>query len=127
MSAEFVFLIKAAERPVSLAELLSYLDGEDRVAGRQQNRKLTMGCTILARPRRLMTRSMPVIFKCATITVSQRGVHRYLGPVVAVKDVVRRLLRRLEYQPPRCLGHVRLPVAIVGQSMLGPPGQRAGK
>src|SRR5437763_6651951 len=49
-----------------------------------------------------------------------------LGPVVAVADVVQRYFVALNVGP-RFLGHVRLPVAIVGRRKRQPPDEHAAK
>src|SRR5438067_10532939 len=49
-----------------------------------------------------------------------------LGPVVAVADVVQRYFVALNVGP-RFLGHIRLPVAVVGRRKRQPPDEHAAK
>src|SRR5207253_645067 len=117
--------VEPADSRVGLAKLLARLDGE---AQRRRVRELETGDG-MRDPGRAPVIDREVDTRDLREThgarLPMRGVVG-LGPVVAVAYVVQRYFVPLNVGP-RFLGHVRLPVAIVGRKKRQPPYEHAGK
>src|SRR6266550_6860766 len=122
---EFELPVKPADGRVGLAKLLARLDGE---AERRRVSELEAG-NGMRDPGRAPVIDRQVdacdLRDAHRARLPMRGVFG-LGPVVAVAYVVQRYFVALNVSP-RFLGHVRLPVAIVGRRKRQPPDEHAGK
>src|SRR6266704_1003111 len=117
--------VEPADSGVGLAKLLARLDGEAE-RRRVSELKADDGMRYPGRT--------PVIDRevdagdlrdAHSTRLPMRGVVG-LGPVIAVADVVQRYFVALNFGP-RFLGHIRLPVTIVGRRKRQPPDEHATK
>src|SRR5260370_4891536 len=121
---EFELPVEPADSRVGLAKLLARLDGETE---RRRVSELEAGDG-MRDPGRAPVIDREVnagdLRNAHGARLPSRGVVG-LGPVVAVADVVQGYFVALNVSP-RFLGHVRLPVAIVGRRKRQPPDKHAG-
>src|SRR6266513_2893445 len=122
---KFELAVEAADSRVGLAKLLAGLDGEAE-RWRVSELKADDG---MRDPGRAPVADREVdagdLRDAHGARLPMRGVVG-LGPVVAVAYVVQRYFVALNVGP-RFLGHVRLPVTIVGRRKRQPPDEHAGK